>query len=182
MRKSHQSVRWGSSRFVSKTVSKTIRNFVVTVSALVLASTAVLAQPFPTGPDSQVTPGETCDRPNAYRYPEQIAYCNRNVDSGLKRDIIVQYDKQLGYQVSQMPRNDFKIDHYIPLCMGGGNDRKNLWPQHKSVYEITDPLEQEMCIKMSEGVLKQARAIDLMRRAKNNLKEVDSIRKEINAL
>jgi len=80
--------------------------------------------------------------------------------------IIRTYDIELGYDIGRMNRQDFKIDHYIPLCMGGSNETSNLWPQHKSVYFYTDRLEEAACTKMREGRLIQARAIDLIREAK----------------
>ena len=78
-----------------------------------------------------------------------------------------------------MDRMKFKIDHFIPLCMGGSNDKSNLWPQHESVYKITDPLEPAMCNKMAEGKLLQAEAIDLIKYAKQHLDEVPRILREI---
>ena len=74
-----------------------------------------------------------------------------------------------------MPRGKFKIDHYIPLCMGGSNERINLWPQHESVYKITDALEQKLCEKMAQGKMLQSEAIDLIREAKNHLDEAPDI-------
>jgi len=128
-----------------------------------------------------MTPGKLCDRPDAHRYPEQIAYCNRNVDSSLKRELFVKYD-QLGYRTRELNRMDFKIDHYIPLCMGGSNDAENLWPQHKSIYNITDPLEPVLCDKMKEGRLLQGKAVEFIVRAKNHLEEVPKILAEVNRL
>ena len=130
---------------------------------------------FPLGPNATVTPGEICTQSNTFRYPEHIKYCNRNVDSGLKRDIIADYDRKFGYSIESMDRQDFKIDHYIPLCMGGGNDRDNLWPQHKSVYTITDPVEPLACQRMAEGKLLQAKAIELIKKAKNDLSTVPDV-------
>ncbi|HEY8271615.1 MAG TPA: hypothetical protein VIG33_12060 [Pseudobdellovibrionaceae bacterium] len=136
---------------------------------------------FPKGPDAVLTPGEVCDHPDAHRYPEGIAYCNRNVSSDLKRAIFVNYD-QLGFRTTQMQRMDFKIDHYIPLCMGGGNDIKNLWPQHKSIYAVTDPLEPLLCDKMAAGVLTQKKAIEYITYGKNHLDEIPHIISEVNNL
>ncbi len=137
---------------------------------------------FPTGPDPELTPGDVCHHPDTYRYEEKIAYCERDVDTDLKYDIIDTYDQELGFTISNMPRNKFKIDHYIPLCMGGSNERVNLWPQHESVYKITDPLEAKLCEKMSEGKLLQAKAIELIRRAKNNLSEAPAILREVSGM
>jgi hypothetical protein len=137
---------------------------------------------FPTGPDVSLTPGDFCHQADSYRYPERIPYCDRNVEPGLKSNIIVQYDHLLGFSIENMPRGKFKIDHYIPLCMGGSNEASNLWPQHESVYTITDPLEPVICQKMSEGKLLQAEAIDLIKQAKNHLDEAPAILKKVTAL
>lgn len=134
---------------------------------------------FPKGPNLTETPGKLCTTPTERRYPEQIAYCERDVDSYLKKSIIAKYDIMFGYQIRSMNRMDFKIDHLIPLCAGGANAEENLWPQHKSVYEITDPLEPAICGKMSEGKLKQADAVKLVLQAKTHLEQVPAILKQI---
>ena len=144
-------------------------------SAVLFLYSAAFAKDFPTFPDPQMTPGSVCESPTEFRYPEHIAYCERNVDTELKRDIIRVYDESFGYRIQQMDRQAFKIDHYIPLCMGGSNDRSNLWPQHRTVFEKTDSLEQKLCQKMSGGELKQSEAIELIKHAKNNLDEIDEI-------
>ncbi len=136
---------------------------------------------FPSGPDATLTPGKLCDHPDAHRYPEQIPYCNRNVDSQEKRGLFVKYD-QLGYRTRDMNRMDFKIDHYIPLCMGGSNDEENLWPQHKSIYNVTDPLEPVLCQKMKDGRLLQVKAVEYIKYAKKHLDEVPRILSEVNKL
>ncbi|MBC7370529.1 MAG: HNH endonuclease [Bdellovibrionaceae bacterium] len=150
---------------------------------LVLVSfQTVFAADYPQGPEPQLTPGMLCAQPNSRRYPEKIAYCERNVAVSTKEEIIAQYDKQFGYKIERLPRGDFKIDHYIPLCMGGDNDISNLWPQHMSVYEITDPLEALLCEKMSEGRLSQKDAITLMKQAKSNLDSTPAITRKVQAL
>lgn len=136
------------------------------------------ANRFPTGPNETMTPGETCQRPDAIRYPERINYCNRDVSSGEKNAIISSYDRQFGFEIGRMQRGDFKIDHYIPLCMGGSNNIKNLWPQHKSVYVMTDPLEQKLCELMSAGKMLQRLAMEKIRFAKNNLDQADDLIRE----
>jgi hypothetical protein len=137
---------------------------------------------FPIGPNPQMTPGSLCQQPDSYRYAEQIPYCNRAVSSDLKNDVIHTYDQQLDFTIEQMDRQKFKIDHFIPLCAGGGNDRENLWPQHESVYTITDPVEPLICDKMAAGTLKQADAITYVRRAKLDLSQVPAVLQELNAL
>ena len=154
-----------------------LRNFLSSLFAVLLLASTAFAQDarYPQGPNEKVTPGSVCAHADRYRYPEKIAYCERNVESTLKREIIAQYDRQFGYRIQSMDRGAFKIDHYIPLCMGGSNSQNNLWPQHKSVYEQTDMLEQVLCEKMAQGVLRQAQAIDLIKDAKNHLNKAEEI-------
>jgi hypothetical protein len=144
-----------------------------------LAAGKSLQSLYPTSPHESLTPGMTCQNPDEYRYPEQIAYCNRSVSTGTKNRVIKIYDARFQYSVGNMPRNAFKIDHYIPLCMGGDNDESNLWPQHKSVYEITDALEQKLCMLLERAVISQAAAIDKIKYAKNHLNEVDDINQDL---
>lgn len=157
---------------------KVILGLIIQLTAL-----AVFAggQRFPTSPDARMTPGSLCSSPTEYRYPEHIAYCDRDVDGATKWEIIRQYNSQLGYSITPENRNKFKIDHYIPLCMGGSNNIDNLWPQHESVYSRTDLIESTACEKMKEGRLKQRDAIELLMAAKNDLSQASAILKRIMA-
>jgi hypothetical protein len=135
----------------------------------------------PRGPDERTTPGTLCSRPVGRRYPEQIPYCERSVSDKKKNEVFAEYVR-LGYDLDPSHRDEFKIDHLIPLCMGGGNEVQNLWPQHFTIYRITDPLEPALCNKMAEGRLRQKEAIDLMIRGKLNLSEVPSLMKYVRSL
>jgi hypothetical protein len=137
--------------------------------------TAFAGDQFPKGPDPKLTPGSVCDKPDKTRYPEKIDYCDRDVETERKRAIIKMYDDKLGFQIGGMNRQDFKIDHFVPLCMGGSNETNNLWPQHKSVYKQTDMLEQVGCEKMSKGRLRQADAIRMIREAKLDLRRAPDV-------
>ena len=138
------------------------------------------AEKFPLGPNPNLTPGSVCDQPDSYRYQEQIAYCKRDVQGELKWAIIHEYNEKLGFSIQT--RNQYKIDHFIPLCMGGSNHRNNLWPQHKTVYVITDALEAKACEKMRDGVLSQRDAIQLIKTAKLNLNMAQQIEQQIDSL
>jgi hypothetical protein len=160
-----------------------MRNLSFSLLFLTLISfQGAFADDFPKGPIEQITPGALCDQPTSHRYPEQIAYCDRDVDSMTKNAVIADYDRRFGFRIEQMQRSQFKIDHYIPLCMGGANSSANLWPQHVTVYQITDPLEPLLCQKMSEGRLKQKDAVDMIKQAKNNLSMVGEIMRRAQAL
>jgi len=155
----------------------------ITTMLLVLFSLSAFAfQPqYPMGPDARLTPGALCTTPDTHRYPENIAYCKRAVESSRKKEIFEDY-RQLGYELPAKERSSYKIDHYIPLCAGGANSNANLWPQHRTVYDITDPIEPLLCQKMSDGTLKQARAVELIKKVKNDLSKADEVMDELNRL
>jgi hypothetical protein len=134
---------------------------------------------FPETPHLKMTPGSTCENPDSFRYPEKVPYCERSVKSETKWAIIEDYDRQLGYNIRGTGRNNFKIDHLIPLCMGGSNEISNLWPQHKTIYELTDPLEPALCGRLAEGRMTQVEAIDFIRRAKQNPDEAPRMLREL---
>jgi hypothetical protein len=137
---------------------------------------------FPLHPDPNMTPGSTCQDPDETRYPEKIGYCRRSVSKGVKRSIIETYDETFGYHVGDMNRQDFKIDHLIALCMGGSNEVDNLWPQHKSTYVLTDPLEEKLCVLMQRGKILQAEAIETIIYAKYHLEETGEIKNRLDAM
>lgn len=129
---------------------------------------------FPKTPDTTMTPGKLCQIGETFRYAEQIRYCKRDVATELKYEIIDDYD-ELGFNIGEMERSDFKIDHFIPLCAGGANTATNLWPQHKSVYKITDPLEPLVCDLMKANLMSQAEMVTLINQAKRNLDSAPEI-------
>jgi len=134
---------------------------------------------FPDGPNEIKTPGALCTTPSAYRYDEKIPYCERAVSSGLKNRIIADYDKELGFNIQKLPRSDFKIDHFIPLSVGGANDEGNLWPQHKSVYAYSDTIELYVFTLISKGLIKQAEAIEAVTTCKLNLEKCKQIEDDL---
>ncbi|WPU63292.1 hypothetical protein [Peredibacter starrii] len=154
---------------------------VLALTLFTLTANAAVPMAYPKNPDPRLTPGSLCDHADSYRYPEQIAYCERAVNSFTKEAIFISYRNNLGYRLSG-DRATFKIDHFIPLCAGGSNLENNLWPQHVSVYKITDPVESVGCEKLSQGLIKQAELVDLIRTAKLNLAEAPKIFKYLKSL
>lgn len=146
---------------------------------LFTASISIAESKFPTAPDAELTPGSLCVHPDQHRYSENIAYCDRDVNSDEKWVIIMKYMKKFNFTVDNTNRADFKIDHYIPLCMGGANSMDNLWPQHKSVYLISDPLEVVLCQKMVAGKMTQQEAIAKMKLGKQNYKVIPAMIKDL---
>jgi len=133
---------------------------------------------YPSGPDERLTNGDLCEHGDSHRYPEQIEYCSRSVSSSKKWDIIDQYEA-LGYEIRRFGRENFKIDHLIPLCAGGSNDESNLWPQHRTVYEQTDKIEEMTCRLMAQGKMTQEEAVALILDTKNNLEKADAVEADL---
>lgn len=130
---------------------------------------------FPKGPDARLTPGSYCNGQQPSDRSGRPTTCERNVDRDTKWDVIRDYNQRLGYDINPSNRDQFKIDHLVPLCFGGGNDRENLWPQHKSIYVITDKLEDVGCQKLRGGRIGQKKVIELLLSVKNDLSKADQV-------
>jgi len=133
---------------------------------------------YPLAPDPGLTPGSLCTEPDRYRHPEQIPYCERNVNSFLKEAIFIAYKRDLGYRLTG-DRSMYKIDHFIPLCAGGSNNQDNLWPQHVKLSIITDQIESVGCEKLSKEKITQKELIELVIKAKLDLSLASKILKTL---
>jgi hypothetical protein len=155
----------------------------IALPVLVLLSLNVFAggPNYPLNPDPVLTPGSLCNEPDRYRYPEQIPYCEREVNSYTKEIIFSNYRRERGFRLNS-DRSLYKIDHFISLCAGGSNNTDNLWPQHASISVITDPIESKGCEKLSQGLITQKDLVDLIRKAKLNLDQAPKILKYLKSL
>lgn len=121
---------------------------------------ACQAQAYPQTPDSVKTPGEVCTASDPdfteYRYEEKIPYCERNVSSGRKDKI---YDS---YGIPENERNQYTIDHLIPLSIGGSNSDSNLWSEHLNLKYERGTLENDLYIQMKNGKITQKEAIRII--------------------
>ena len=109
-------------------------------------------------PDPVKTPGVLCSTndPNfqSFDYPEHIARCARNVGTNEKKQIAAEY--------GNIPKTDwpnYEFDHLIPLCAGGSDNVKNLWPQPLAEAHQKDVLENSICLGMKAGTMTQAQAV-----------------------
>lgn len=136
---------------------------------------------YPIEPDPEMTPGKLCEH-GTKRYAQQITYCERDVSGGEKNAIIADYDSQLGFKIRTMNRGDFKIDHFIPLSIGGSNDVENLWPQHKTVYAYSDRLELLLFQAMEADTIKQMDAIRIIKECKLDLSKCSDLENEVESL
>jgi len=109
-------------------------------------------------PNWKLTPGVLCtsEDPNfdKYDYPENIARCSRNVDTEEKDQVAAEYGN-----IPRSSWSEYEFDHLIPLCAGGSDDIKNLWPQPIDEAHDKDKLENEVCLGLRAGTLKQADAV-----------------------
>ena len=154
----------------------------LTTVLFVFFALSALALDYPKGPDATLTPGSLCDRPDEYRYPERIAYCERDVTSQEKAEIFQKYRNHLGYTLNIRNRSDYKIDHFIPLCAGGSNQEDNLWPQHISVFTVTDPIESVGCEVLKAGKIKQQELIRMIKEAKHDISRARDVFNKLQAL
>ncbi|HVJ64327.1 MAG TPA: hypothetical protein VM901_03640 [Bdellovibrionota bacterium] len=161
-----------------------LKSFCIAVSVFALNAQAAREE-YPMGPHPSLTPGSMCDSKTT-RHPQKIPFCKRSVSSTDKWEVIEAYNRLHDsnpdvprYDINHRNRGQFKIDHFIPLCIGGSNDHDNLWPQHITIYEQTDNVEHMTCQLVSMGKMKQKDAIELVRRAKLNLDEAAGIREEL---
>jgi hypothetical protein len=96
-----------------------------------------------TNPDPKCTPGETqTDAPVCGQ--AQASRCKP--DAALRRAILAAYD---------VPGAG-EIDHLVPLCLGGANTARNLWPQQR--FKAKDRLEARLCREVCSGRLTLAAA------------------------
>lgn len=129
-------------------------------------------------PDPNMTRGSLCDTGNTYRYPERIRYCERDVDVYLKEQIFFRYGQKYN-NFKNYKRSHFKMDHFVPLCMGGSNNADNIWPQHQTIYPYTDRIEELLCVGMAKGRLKQSQAVQTMMQVKRNISIAPQVQNQL---
>ncbi len=136
----------------------------ILIISLIMVSFQAQALKVGTTPSIEKTPGSFCEDNDAdfvdYRYEEQIAWCARNVDSGLKKKIYALY------KIPEECQPNYTIDHFIPLALGGNNAVTNLWPEHKKVKATRKSLEQILYNQIDRSEITQADAVDTIVRAK----------------
>lgn len=126
----------------------TVRTLLAVVVAGVLAVPAMAAE---IRPDPNKTGGSV-----EYHTPVQVcghSSEHRHFSNALRDEVLARYGLPRG------PHPDYEIDHLVPVCLGGGNDVSNLWPQPRRNIELKwnaeakDRLETVLCDLVCDGLL-----------------------------
>lgn len=99
-------------------------------------------------PDPELTPGAAFDDVTA------TDVCQPHYTMGVRQP---RYNAKVaafaGYGVSIRDRDIFKVDHLIPLSLGGSNDETNLWPQPYDDGSIGGAREKDMLERQLRGLV-----------------------------
>lgn len=110
-----------------------------------------------TQPNPDFTPGYLCTQSDAdfdkLFYPEQIARCTRHVTKSMKKKVAEYYD------IPESKWGKYEFDHLLPLCAGGSNDIRNLFPQPWADADKKDVVENRVCRAMRNGTMTQEQAL-----------------------
>jgi hypothetical protein len=121
-----------------------------------LTLAAALALSWPALADSTVVPDPTLT-PGAVRTTDAGEICA--ADTRALRHWSRERDDRImeEYGLPTGPHPTMEIDHLIPLCLGGSDDDKNLWPQPRRSLEPQwnaerkDDLEAKLCHMVCDG-------------------------------
>jgi hypothetical protein len=109
-------------------------------------------------PNVENTPGILCTKQDpdfdGFEYAEKVARCRRDIDVGDKRRIAEAYGN-----LPQGEWSKYEFDHLIPICAGGSNDLRNVWPQRLDEAKEKDKIEVQVCAKMRAGTMTQKQAV-----------------------
>jgi len=99
-------------------------------------------------PDNTVTPGIVATTNKAAIVGTSWGKDERHVTHVMKVDVCYAYGVTSG-----CPGKSFEIDHRVPRCAGGADDKRNLWPQPISEAHLKDWLEDRICADIKAAKL-----------------------------
>ena len=104
-------------------------------------------------PDPRLTPGDvlpvTAAQVSVSGYSSKV----RNVPVSEKREVFAEY--RLTYP---QKAGAYECDHFIPLCLGGSNSIRNLWPEPAPQFHWKDGLEVYLWRQLRAGKITLAEA------------------------
>ncbi|MBI3300378.1 MAG: hypothetical protein HYZ75_19605 [Elusimicrobia bacterium] len=108
-------------------------------------------------PNPTLTPGILCTASDKdyteRRYPEQIAYCRRNLSTDEKKVVSRRYG------VPWDQHHLYQFDHLLSLCLGGSNDLRNIWPMPYADARAKAKLEFQLCERLKRAEVTQEQAV-----------------------
>jgi hypothetical protein len=105
-------------------------------------------RPFTSLPNPKLTPGEIADISPVCGPTDGLRHWSRERDNDVLRS----------YGIVAGPHPGYEIDHLVPLCLGGADTIKNLWPQLRKEAQAKDKLEAELCRMACKGEIDTAEA------------------------
>lgn len=121
-----------------------IKRLATLFGALLLAFPLLSASP--ERPDPTLTPGEILNVTREQVCTPGYAKKVRHVTAQMKRAVFKRYGVKY-------VKGKYAVDHAIPLCMGGRNNIRNLWPQPYEQSLEKDRVEVFLCHEVCEGRL-----------------------------
>ncbi|MGP6158355.1 MAG: HNH endonuclease [Vulcanimicrobiaceae bacterium] len=119
-------------------------------------------------PDVSLTPGAVADTDPRVVCAYGYASARRHVSYAERDAVYREYGIPRGTR-STSPRRGYRIDHLVPLELGGANSVGNLWPQHLADSKRKDRVEERLhaavCVEhaLTLGAAQTAIAHDWMR-------------------
>lgn len=124
---------------------------IITIGTLLLASSS-FAYDFL--PNSEITPGKVASVDVIEVCTKDYSINNRRVSSSTKTKVYKLYNVNI-----KECRGGCKIDHLIPLAIGGSNDIKNLWP-HEYGAEWTVYQKTRLEVRLRKAVCQENMPIE----------------------
>jgi hypothetical protein len=113
-------------------------------AAAVVVTVALCASPAAADlPNASLTPGAVADTDATIVCAYGYARAHRNVPYAERDRVYNEYGIPRGTR-SASPRRGYRIDHLVPLELGGANDERNLWPQTFADSERKDRVESAL--------------------------------------
>jgi hypothetical protein len=118
----------------------------VTVAAVCMALTPHIACGEAAIPDDRLTPGVVASTDDAEVCAPGYARSQRLYENDREAFWRVVEAVLASYHIPFAERHGYEIDHRVPLCLGGSNDARNLWPQPLLDAREKDEIERAACI------------------------------------
>ncbi|MCK5883696.1 MAG: hypothetical protein KAG61_08410 [Bacteriovoracaceae bacterium] len=133
---------------------------------LLISSTVFATSP--QAPNAQLSPGDICTTEDPdYRAtygegPTSVVICTRKVEYSTKLQVIERYG------LKKSNRSNYKIDHIIPLSIGGSNHITNLFPIDKNFMNIYERPEWPVYQAFRNDLISSAEARQMVYQWKMN--------------